>query len=219
LLVAATIIQTGSRGGLVAFAAGLITLLLAKGTLLDKARNALIVVLGICLVVLIALQSDVFSKRFDKTLDTGDMAAREQIYPAAWQMFLDRPLLGWGIHTNTYEIQARVALANYNTLDAHNLILYVLTSTGLVGAIPFFLGVGLCVRGAWRARAGAFGGLPFAMTVTLLVSDMSASGLRWKHHWLVLAFALATGANAAVTKLAANDWQNPRTDRRAQITT
>jgi len=39
------------------------------------------------------------------------------------------------------------------------------------------------------------------MTVTLLVSDMSASGLHWKHHWLILAFALAIGENAPLTKL------------------
>jgi O-antigen ligase len=218
VLVAATIVQTGSRGGILAFAAGLITLLLGKGTVWDKTRNLLIVLLGITMVVLITFQSDAVSKRFDKTLDTGDLAAREQIYPAAWQMFLEKPLLGWGIHTNTYEIEARVAMANYNTLDAHNLILYVLTSAGLVGAIPFFLGIGLCALGAWKARAGPYGGLPFAMTVTLLMADMSASGLRWKHHWLILAFALASGANTAVAKTTDRRLEKPRSDRRAQIT-
>jgi O-antigen ligase len=201
ILVAATLVHTGSRGGIVAFAAGLTTLLLGKGTLWEKAKRALIVLLGIALFVLIALQSDLFRNRFDKTLETGDMTARERIYPAAWQMFLAKPLIGWGIYTNTYEIQARVGMPNYNTLDAHNLFFYVLTSTGLLGTIPFFFGIWLCLRKAWKARDGTYGSLPLAMAVTLMVADMSASGLLWKHHWLVLAFALASGKNAPLTKL------------------
>jgi O-Antigen ligase len=219
LLVAATTVQTGSRGGLLAFAAGLIVLLLKKGTVREKARNALIVTLGIGLTISIALRTDVIRSRFDKTLEAGDMTARERIYPAAWDTFIKEPLIGAGIHTNTYEIQARVGLPNYKTLDAHNLILYVLTSAGLLGAIPFFAGIFLCVRGAWKARGGAYGTLPFAMTVTLLVADMSASGLHWKHHWLVLAFALASGHQETAARLPrVNAWWNPRVDHRVAAT-
>jgi O-antigen ligase len=199
ILVAATTVQTGSRGGILAFAAGLITLLLRKGTVWEKARNALIVMLGVGLTIAIALHSEVISSRFDKTFEGGDVTARDLVYPAAWQTFLAQPLIGWGIHINTYQIQARVALPNYNNLDAHNLILYVLTSAGLLGAIPFLAGIGLCVRAAWKARSGPYGTLPFSMVVTLLVADMSASGLNWKHHWLVLAYALASGENATDT--------------------
>jgi O-antigen ligase len=130
-------------------------------------------------------------------------------------MFLEKPLIGWGIHTNTYEIQARVEMPNYNTLDAHNLFLYVMTSTGLLGAIPFFFGIWLCLREAWKARDGTYGSLPLAMVVTLMVADMSASGLHWKHHWLILAFALASGENALRTTLPdGNVGQNSRIDRR-----
>jgi O-antigen ligase len=135
-------------------------------------------------------------------------------------MFLEKPLIGWGIHTNTYQIQARVALPNYNNLDAHNLILYLLTSTGLLGTVPFLAGIWLCMRGAWKARSGAYGTLPFSMVVTLLVADMSASGLHWKHHWLVLAYALAIGENAAVSKLPrVNVGQHWRAERRGAATT
>jgi O-antigen ligase len=219
MLVAAATVKTGSRGGILAFAAGLITLLLRKGTIWEKARNGLIVMLGIGLAILIALQSEVISSRLNKTFQAGDTTARDRIYPADWQVFLAQPLIGWGIHTNTYQIQARVGLPAYNTLDAHNLVLYLLTSAGLLGTIPYLAGIWLCARGAWKARGGAYGTLPFAMVVTLLVADMSASGLHWKHHWLVLAYALASGENAAVNKLRrVNVWQNSRAERRGAAT-
>jgi O-antigen ligase len=215
ILVAAITVETGSRGGILAFAAGLITLLLRKGTVWEKARNALVVLLGIGLAILISSQSEVVRYRFDKTVAGGDTTARERIFPAALQTFLDKPLIGWGIQTNTNEIEARVGMQNYDHLDAHNLILYVLTSTGLLGTIPFLAGIWLCVRGAWKARGGVNGSLPFAMVITLLVADMSASGLHWKHHWLILAYALASGYNPPVTRLPlVNVWQNSRVDRR-----
>jgi O-antigen ligase len=219
ILVAATTVQTGSRGGILAFAAGLITLLLRKGTVWEKARNALIVMLGIGLAILIASQSEVVRYRFSKTVEGGDTTARERIYPAALQTFLEQPLIGWGIQTNTSEIEARAGMQNYEHLDAHNLILYVLTSTGLLGTIPFLVGIWLCVRGAWKARGGVYGTLPFAMVITLLVADMSASGLHWKHHWLILAYALASGYNPPVTRLPqVNVWQNSRAERRVAAT-
>jgi len=219
ILVAATTVQTGSRGGILAFAAGLITLLLRKGTVWEKVRNALVVLLGIGLAILISLQSEVVRNRFDKTVESGDLTARERIYPAALQTFLEEPLIGWGIQINTDEIEARAGLQNYEHLDAHNLILYVLTSTGLLGAIPFLAGIWLCVRGAWKARSGVYGSLPFAMVITLLVADMSASGLHWKHHWLILAYALASGDNPPVTRLPpVNASQNSRAERRVAAT-
>jgi O-antigen ligase len=219
MLVAATTVQTGSRGGILAFAAGLITLLLRKGTVWEKGRNALIVMLGIGLAILISLQSEVIRYRFDKTVEAGDTTARERIYPAALQAFLEKPLIGWGIETNTNEIEARVGMQNYEHLDAHNLILYVLTSTGLLGTIPFLAGTWLCVRRAWKARGGVYGILPFAMVITLLVADMSASGLHWKHHWLILAYALASGYNPPATRLSpVNVWQNSRVDRGSAAT-
>jgi len=193
-LLAITLVQTGSRGALLAFGAGLSVLTLRKGTLLSKLRNVLLVLLGIGFFFWIAFQSDLVRHRFAVTVEEGNLSEREQIYPAAWQMFLEKPVMGWGPVTNTTELGTRLGLYGHeDRIDAHNLILYVLTATGIIGAIPFFLGIWLCVRAAWKARGGAHGILPLAIIVTLLISDMSVSGLNWKQHWLVLAYALASG--------------------------
>lgn len=194
-LLAVTMVQTGSRGALLALGAGLSVLTLRKGTILSRLRNVLMVLLGIAFFSWIALQSEMVRHRFAVTLEEGNMSEREEIYPIAWQMFLEKPVIGWGPVTNTVELGNRVGMFGHEErLDAHNLILYVLTATGIIGAIPFFAGVWLCVRAAWKERGGAHGILPLAMTATLLTADMSVSGLNWKQHWLVLAYALASGA-------------------------
>lgn len=193
-LLAITLVQTGSRGALLAFGAGLSVLTLRKGTLLSRLRNILLVLLAIGFFFWIALQSELVRHRFVVTLEEGNMSEREQIYPAAWQMFLEKPVMGWGPVTNTTELGTRLGLYGHeDRIDAHNLILYVLTATGIIGAIPFFMSIWLCARAAWKARGGAHGILPLAMIITLLTADMSVSGLNWKQHWLVLAYALASG--------------------------
>jgi O-antigen ligase len=196
-LIAAPIIQTGSRGGLLALAAGLIALALGAGSLGARLRNAFVVLLLLLFFGLVASQSGMVRERFTRTLETGDMTIRERTYPLAWEMFLERPLTGWGAVVNTQELGRRVNHPAYPRMDPHNLVLYALTATGLLGAVPLLLGVGLCVAAAWKARTGLHGAVPFAMMVTLLVADMSVSGIHWKQHWLVLAYALAAGISLA----------------------
>ena len=63
---------------------------------------------------------------------------------------------------------------------------------GLLGAIPFFAGVCLCLWAAWRARQSTWGVLPLALIMTLLVANMSGNWIHWKLTWLILAFCLAS---------------------------
>jgi O-antigen ligase len=81
--------------------------------------------------------------------------------------------------------------------DTHNLVLELLTSLGVIGALPFLLGTGLCVWGAWKARRGNHGILPFAMAVALLMGNMSGNYIGLKLFWLVLAWGAAAGTLVA----------------------
>jgi O-antigen ligase len=193
-LIGMTVVKTGSRGPLIALAAGFLVFTLRRGTFVTKLRNTFVVLLGVGLFLWIASYSEIVRHRFEVTIEDGNVSAREKIYPMAIQMFLERPLVGWGPVANTWELGNRVQIPRYERLDTHNLVLYVVTSTGIMGAIPFFIGVGLCLRGAFKARGAAHGVLPLAMTVSVLVADMSSSGLHWKQHWLILAYALASAA-------------------------
>lgn len=192
ILLCVTLVQTGSRGGLLALMTGLLTFALGRGMVTVKIRNMCIMLLGIVLFLGIAYQSEIIKNRFAKTIEGGDVTARDRIYTSAWDMFLERPLMGWGPVLNRIEIAERVQIPRFSSLDAHNLILNVLTTAGLLGALPFFVGIWLCLQAAWRARAGAYDILPLALAVSVLTASMSVSGIDWKQFWLILAFTLAS---------------------------
>lgn len=195
-----TIVRTGARGGMLALIAGVLVFALGKGAFSHKIRNVCVVLILILFFGLIAYQSELVKRRFQQSWEDGNLSERERVYPLAVEMILERPLLGFGPVMNSVELGQRVQLYHYERMDPHNLLFYILTSTGIVGAIPFFASVWLCVRAAWRARAGTFGILPFALTVTLLTSEMSVTGFHWKHHWIVLGFALASGSHLAPSR-------------------
>lgn len=192
IVIGAALIQTGSRGGLLALFAGLMTLVLRRGTVWVKILHASALLLIVGFFILAALQSDVMRARFEETFEEGDLARREQIYPTAWQMFQEKPLAGWGPITSTYELGARLAHPDEETKNPHNLILFGLVSTGVLGALPLFFGIAFAVLSAWKTRHGPHGILPLAMIVAVLVANMSGLWLFNKLHWLMMAYALAS---------------------------
>jgi O-antigen ligase len=153
------------------------------------------VLLGI--FFLVALQSDVMRARFEETIEEGDVARRERIYPTAFEMFQEKPLLGWGPITSTYELGMRLGHPEEETKNPHNLILFGLVSTGIVGSLPLFIGIGFAALSAWKTRHGPHGILPLAMLVAVLVANMSGLWLFNKLHWLVMAYALSSVYHAA----------------------
>ena len=109
--------------------------------------------------------------------------------PKALEMFKERPLIGWGPVHHLYELGSRFGVLK---LDTHNLYLWLLTETGLLGAIPFFIGLGICWSAAWKARDGIQGILPTAMIVFLLTINMAGTWHNRKLFWIVLAYGLAS---------------------------
>ncbi len=192
VLIGAALLQTGSRGALLALGIGLMTLVLRGGTFFSKALNGvgLLVLLG--LLVLAALQSDVMRARFVNTIEAGDVARREEIYPNAWRMFLEKPIFGWGPIHSTYELGTRLAHIDEETKNPHNLFLFGLVSTGFLGALPLFIGIGFAIVSAWKSRRGAHSILPFTMVVAVMIANMSGLWLFNKLHWLVMGYAFAS---------------------------
>jgi O-antigen ligase len=191
-LMGISMVQTGSRGGLLALGAGLSAFILRAGSIAVKARNIMLVLFALTFFVVAALQSDVMRARFDATIENGDLARRDQIYPVAWGMFLEKPFFGWGNQTGEYELGARLAHVDEDSKNPHNLILHLFLVTGLAGAIPMLAGLGLVVWAAWKSRLGPRGVLPLSMIITVLVANMSGLWLHSKMHWLVVAFALSS---------------------------
>src|SRR6185436_19224976 len=150
-LLGFAVLETGSRGGLASLVGGVLVFALAAHSLRARLRNAAIASLAIGLLILGIFRLPVIKNRLEDSMKTGNMAGREQLYPALWTMFLEKPALGWGPVANTYELAARIGERERPLRAAHNIVLELITSTGIVGAIPFLLGGWLCVRAAWRS--------------------------------------------------------------------
>jgi O-antigen ligase len=193
-LLGLAVLETGSRGGLASLLGGVLVFALAADTVRTRLRNGVIAVLAISLLAFGALQLPVMRNRLVDSMQTGNMAGREQLYPALWTMFLEQPVLGWGPVTNTYELAQRIGERERPHRAAHNVVLELLTATGLVGTLPFLIGAWLCLRGAWQTRRGEHGVLPLALFAALLIANMSGDWIASKLIWLVFAYTLASGA-------------------------
>lgn len=192
VMLAAVLLQTGSRGAILSLGLALVVYALRKGSLKKKTMNILGLVLLLGILAFAAFQSDVMRSRFEETIEDGDLARREFIYPTAWGMFKERPLLGWGPVTSVYELGMRLGHPEEEIKNPHNLILYGIVTSGLLGSFPLFLGIGLAIRAAWRSRNGPHGMLPLTMVIAVLAANMSGVWLFNKLHWLIMAYALAS---------------------------
>ncbi|MGH9368024.1 MAG: O-antigen ligase family protein [Thermoanaerobaculia bacterium] len=188
-VIALAVVQTGSRGASVALACGLGVLVLKKGSAWLRLRNALVAATALAVLVIMVASVDVSRRRWEVAVEGRTMAGRERIYPAAWQMFLERPLLGWGAESHVIELGSRTGTPRR---DTHNLYLAVLTEDGLVGSIPYFLGLWLCCRAAWRGRRLSYGLVPLALLTTVLIINLDLTWQSRKLQWLIFALALAS---------------------------
>jgi O-antigen ligase len=181
------ILETGSRGGLLAFVAGIGALLVCGGER-TRRRRPLVVCMMAGLLGLFVVQEfrtgTSTATRLERAWTEGDTTGRTGIYDAAWAMFMDKPLFGHGGVNNRFTLGVHM---NRDFLDTHNMFLSVLTEVGLVGALPLLLGLFYVLWGSWRSGAA----VAFAPLCALLVMNISVTGSREKIFWVIVAAAAA----------------------------
>lgn len=200
LLIAYAVVETGSRGGLLALSAGLLTLFLARGTnVWARVRSGALAVVLLGVIAAFAYETPVMRNRLTDTARSGAMAGREDLYPLVGELFLEKPVIGWGPLNNQYELSLREGSRFYSRArrDTHNIVFETLTATGLVGTFAFCLGIWLCLRAAWRARVGSESILPFAVMISVLVANMSGNWMASKLLWFAFAYAIASDRRVA----------------------
>src|SRR5262249_31701621 len=147
-----------------------------------KLKIAVIILVTLGALGIVSYQVEGIRERWEYAIREGDTSGRDKIFEMAWGMVEERPLLGWGPVQHLYELGSRVGM---DVRDPHNLCLWLLTEGGLVGTLPFFLGVGLCLQAAWKALNGSEGALPLALLISLLVGGMSGTDFLRKFFWVV----------------------------------
>jgi len=193
LLPLTAMVYTGSRGGMLACVTGVALYALPyRGS-----KRKMIAILGATVAVVGVIyvvahdQSTTF--RLQKAYERGDTAGRDKLFTISVEMISEKPLLGWRPIVFAHELAQREG-AIYGARAAHNLLLHLLLEGGLLGAMPFLIGLGLCVQAAWTARVHSLGLLPLVWLITILVGSMALSTLLYKSLWLVLTLSLASGA-------------------------
>jgi O-antigen ligase len=192
LLPSTAMIYTGTRGGIIAFLAGAALYLLPYCGSKRKMAAILGATIAVVCVVYIVVNNQNILLRFERFYNTGDTSGRDRIYAASIEMISEKPLLGWQPIVLGYELGPRVGKVG---MDPHNLVFFLLLEGGLLGATPFLIGLGLCVRAAWTARVGSLGVFPLVWLTTMIVDSMTISALVYKSLWFVLMVSLASGAS------------------------
>ena len=193
IVLLAGMVATGSRSAAVALVIGCSAYLfphLRSRRILTSGTLATLVIAG---VVYMIASNPYFMERWQATYYDQDWAGRQDIYGAAIDMISERPILGWIPVRAFYELGRRVGWSTGR--DTHNLLFDLLIGVGFIGAIPFLIGLCLCVWAAWNARTGAWGMLPVALITANLIASMSHTNLTWKPQWFVFAITCAAASS------------------------
>lgn len=188
-----TTVWTGSRGGLGALLLGLSVFLLPLG----KSRKWFSAVIwgafAFSVIVFMFVNSEVATLRVNEAIYEGRVSGRDVIFPEAIQMIAEKPFLGWGKWEGARELSIRV-FRNPGHMSVHNMFLQRLLDVGIIGAGVFSVGLWLCFKSAWKARAGVFGLLPLALMITVIINCQVQPFLNKKPTWFVFAFAAAAAS-------------------------
>lgn len=190
VLLASQLARTASRTAVVALIAGLAVFTLTGASdLKTRFRNTVVMLFAVVLLVLASRRSETNWIRWQNTMAWGDLDTREGIIPITIEMVLESPLLGWGPERHYLELARRLNKPS----EEHNLYLWILNEVGVVGAIPFFIGLWLCIRAGYRGmNIHREGRVVFALAVAMLVFNLGITFHNRKVFWFLLAATLAS---------------------------
>jgi O-antigen ligase len=131
--VPVAVLATMTRAVWLSFAGTVLTLLfLSKNRTLRRASVGLVVVAGVGLTAVLSSSGSSGALR-DRLEERQPVVYRQAVYAGGWQMFLDRPLTGWGFHQMPAELPRYVSEYRGTVLYPHNTYLEVLVELGLPG--------------------------------------------------------------------------------------
>ena len=90
-------------------------------------------VIGAIGLLLVLSASDSRRAITDRLEERGPVEFREAVYTGGWQMFLERPLTGWGVNQMPTELARHVSGYNQRVLYPHNTYLELLVEHGIAG--------------------------------------------------------------------------------------
>lgn len=127
------ILATMTRAVWLSFAGTLAALIILSGNrAFRRAGFALIAIAGVGLALVLS-SSDLNRALTDRLNQKEPVEFRQAVYAGSWQMFLERPLTGWGFHQIPLQLPTYVSGYRDKVLYPHNTYLEMLVENGLVG--------------------------------------------------------------------------------------
>jgi putative inorganic carbon (HCO3(-)) transporter len=149
--VPVAILATMTRAIWLSFGVTVMALIfLSKNRTMRRAYVGLALMAATGLVVVLS-SGELGGALSDRLEERGPVDFREAVYAGGWQMFLERPLTGWGFHQMPAELPKFVSGYNGKMMYPHNTYLELLAENGVVG---FALYVWLMWE-MWRLGRGA----------------------------------------------------------------
>ncbi|MBE6311003.1 MAG: O-antigen ligase family protein [Bacteroidales bacterium] len=189
------IIASGSRGSFL-----IIMFCVCMYVFFSNFRNKLVKPL-FCLVILLSglyivnkiAESDVEFSLFERLSDTaksGDDAGRGELNKMAYDIFMDSPIFGVGIQGFTVEMNERFR----ERLTVHNLYMYILATSGIVGFVAFTLFVLSLLKYSIAIRKKDF--LPFILMLFIILLVYKTGGaLTYMLMWYVFSINISLISN------------------------
>ena len=208
------LLRTGSRGGLVTLMAGVGAALYLMFRGRRWGAYALLVPLVLYGVGSAIMSSEVIRVRIlEETLEQGRLGARDELARESAGMVLERPWIGWGIKY-TEELGARTGRIR---IAAHNTYLQIATSFGVLGFMPWLLGLGATGLRLWRQRRDFRAAVLLAIFSALLVAMVPGNYAYGRFAWMFLAVAGATPFHTEAGSMRRNpQGQHAKLGRRAR---
>jgi putative inorganic carbon (HCO3(-)) transporter len=104
----------------------------SKNRALRSACVGLVLTAGLGLIVVLS-STELGGALSDRLEEQGPLDYRQAVYAGGWQMFLERPLLGWGFHQMPAELPRHVSGYKEKVLYPHNTYLELLVEHGVLG--------------------------------------------------------------------------------------
>ena len=133
IAVPVAILATMTRAVWISFAATVLALIvLAKSRTLRVAGIAVVMAAAAALAILLGI-TEFGGALNDRLQERGPVDYRAAVYAGGWEMFQQRPWLGWGFHQMPGELPRHVSGYDEKVLYPHNTYLELLVEHGVVG--------------------------------------------------------------------------------------
>lgn len=183
---------TGSRGGTLALATGILVYNMAS-------RRLLLMIGGAALIALLWQWSDsssVVRERWERTIYEQDTAGRTEIFQEAVVQFLERPWFGRGSVNGYVDLGYR--LRSPADVAYHNQVLWILNSAGIAGMILAAFAAARVKSAIASEHDEAVRQLKIGLLALVAVAAMSIELHHRKTVWVILGFAVSVTGSAAI---------------------